>query len=241
MKRVKIIPFIALFALMASFSACSIDNYDEPDATLKGTVIDNVTNEPLISEQPNGYRVEYKEISWSDDATLQYFWGMEDGTFQNTKLFAGDYEVCLVEGAFIDPDIQTITLEPGGTKDLTFNVTPCMTISGVSISRSTSADGLEGVKATFTLNNNVEISGTTDYLVMVSPNQYTGSNIYDPDLSSAKVEFTAEDMGSPITVEAYGNDSAGFIDGRLYYVRVAARTYNGSGRYNFSPIVEVQL
>lgn len=241
MKKIQSIFTVVYIMLVVFFSACSIDNYDGPDATITGKVIDEITQQPLITEQPNGFRIEYREISWDPKASLQYFWGKADGTFRNTKIFAGEYQIRPVEGAFVTPELQTAKLSGGGQADLTFTVRPCMSIKNVDIIKSIGTLGDPGVKATFTLQNNVPIQGTTDYRVMVSPNQYTGANIFDPDLSSGAVSFAVGDMNSEISVELYGRGTAKFLPGRKYYVRVAARTNNGSGRYNFSPIVEIEF
>ena len=114
MKKKRIISIAYLLTAILFFS-CEIDNYDAPDGTLTGRIIDAVTGTPISTEQPNGFRIRYEEISWSDNATAQFFWGKADGTFNNTKLFAGRYRVTPVEGAFLTPDAKEV--EVGSKKN----------------------------------------------------------------------------------------------------------------------------
>ena len=73
-----------LFVLCAFVESCGMDDYPEPGETLEGAVIDCFTNEPIVTEQPNGYRIKMEDIGWSDNSVPWYFWGKADGTFQNT-------------------------------------------------------------------------------------------------------------------------------------------------------------
>ena len=62
-----------MFAL-GMMSCGDIDNMDGPDAAIFGCLIDDVTGKPLITEQPNGFRIKMVETSWSESATPEYFW-----------------------------------------------------------------------------------------------------------------------------------------------------------------------
>lgn len=62
-----------LFAL-GMISCGDIDNMDGPNAAIAGSLIDETTNKPIISEQPNGFRIKMVETSWSESATPEYFW-----------------------------------------------------------------------------------------------------------------------------------------------------------------------
>ena len=104
--------FLSLIYLLAlgAMTSCDVDNYDGPDGTLTGSVIDAITGQPIQTEQPNGYRIKYKEISWSENATDQFLWGKPDGSFNHTKLFAGTYEMTAVEGAFVDSETEVVDI-----------------------------------------------------------------------------------------------------------------------------------
>ena len=95
----KILNILALSFLTVGFTACEMDNYDAPDATLQGKFINKVTGENLETSQGQGnMKLRIKEISYAhgDESivvTEQNLNIMQDGTFQNTKLFAGTYEM----------------------------------------------------------------------------------------------------------------------------------------------------
>ena len=71
-----------IIAAMCIFASCENDNYDEPDAGLQGTLTDEITGKPLVTEQPNGFQIRNKEISWTGtnivpdnpEMYARYFW-----------------------------------------------------------------------------------------------------------------------------------------------------------------------
>lgn len=80
-----------------------------------GTVVDRKTNESLQAEAANSYKVEYYELSWEEaghaNTQSRFFWGKADGTFLNTKIFAGKYRITLKEGAFYAPEPEVVYLK----------------------------------------------------------------------------------------------------------------------------------
>ena len=93
-----------MFCGLLSVNSCALfelDNYDGPEETLRGRVIDEATGEPVLTDQGSeGIRVRLTELSWEGNVTPFDFNCMPDGTFQNTKIFEGDYRV-EVDGPFI--------------------------------------------------------------------------------------------------------------------------------------------
>ena len=54
---------VGIFTLIVSctFTSCSFDdNYDGPNASFHGQLIDDITNGPMYSEQPNGFQIRFK-------------------------------------------------------------------------------------------------------------------------------------------------------------------------------------
>lgn len=233
MKKSQIIISILCIAIVASSVSCSkVDNYDAPDGSLTGSVIENVTGKPIITEQPEGFRVKYNEISWSDAPISQYFWGKADGTFNNTKLFAGKYEITPVEGAFVEPQTQIVDITSGGVTKVNFTVTPYISFTGVSIVKSGS-----NVTATFTLTKNVASSSPQSYRVFVTDKTpYVGTVVFDSGVSTGDIKITNSDFGvaKVVTLDK-------LVAGKKYYIRIGARCTNPSGRYNFTEIVAIQM
>ncbi len=154
----KKIAFYTLICALLSFSSCALfelDNADAPAETLKGKVVDVITEENVRTDQGSdgvsadeheGIRVRMTELSWGPNATPNNFFCKPDGTFQNTKVFKGTYKVT-VDGPFI-PLIRTNadnvvladesqTVDIKGVTELTFNVQPFLNVefdlSGITV------------------------------------------------------------------------------------------------------------
>jgi len=211
------------------FSCGKLDNYAEPGETLKGSLIDVVTNKPLITEQPNGFKILLLESSWSANPQPQTFWGKADGTFTDTKLFTGTYKVIPIEGAFFPVDTATVKLS--GVVSQNFNVTPYLTVTATS---SVSSGNLN---VSYTISRSKIGDKIIDSRVFVSTNPNVGNNIFTSSLSPFRDLSSIDD--SVILTTTFNETISGLVAGKTYYVRVGARTNNPSKRYNFTEIKAV--
>lgn len=223
---------VCLFVATILISCDKLDNYDGPQETLTGRVIDEITGEPIVTEQPNGFRIKLSEISWSDSPQPEYFWGKADGTFTNTKLFAGMYEISPVEGAFFPVEPQKVEVK--GSVNVDFKVTPYLSVSASEIKR-TDAGTLE---VTYTIARSKVGDKILDSRVFVSTNPNVGANIIISDLSPLK--DLKEVADADVLKTTYKETITGLQSGKTYYVRVGARTDNVSKRYNFTKITEIK-
>ncbi|MDR3093228.1 MAG: DUF3823 domain-containing protein [Bacteroidales bacterium] len=240
-----------IYFLMASsllLASCENDNYDEPDAGLQGTLTDEMTGKPLVTEQPNGFQIRNKEISWTgtdivlDNPELyaRYFWGRADGTFTNTKMFAATYQITPVNGPFHTVPIREVTLQSGMNPPVDFNVLPYVSFRDVSIVKDPANS--QRVIATFT----VDVNATADEpatirnyrLFATSRSPYVGASVFDDDVSSTTdVALKPEQLGMPITMR-----QTGFVPGKTYYLRIGARCKESpQDRYNLTEIVKIEF
>jgi hypothetical protein len=97
-----------------------VDNFDEPDAHFTGRIIDKTTGENILADQGAG-RVKIWEKSFSLNPGSQTIPVKQDGTFNNTKLFKGTYDV-VPEGAWWPADTIRIGIGKKAVHD--FEVTP---------------------------------------------------------------------------------------------------------------------
>lgn len=119
-----------------------IDNYEEPAETIWGEVVDEATGKRVLTDQGSeGIRVRLTELSWGDNVQHNPdFYCMMDGTFQNTKLFKGEYNV-RIDGPFI-PLVRentdgtllhdgSVNTEISGTTKVKFEVQPFLNVEFV--------------------------------------------------------------------------------------------------------------
>lgn len=86
--------YLLLFSLPLLAASCSKDNYDEPQETFRGKFIDKQTGEPFQTAIGNtGIRIRMMEYSWSDNPQPYDMNVKMDGTFNNTKVFKGEYGI----------------------------------------------------------------------------------------------------------------------------------------------------
>jgi hypothetical protein len=130
------------------FSSCSFeDNYEGPNANFHGALIDVNSNNPISSEQPNGFQIQYRELSWGPDAASQKFEGKPDGTFNFDYVFGytdkkydgsnfgvATYEVQPINGAFVmvGQDKDTIEVLPNQRVEVNFKVNPYIVLKLIS-------------------------------------------------------------------------------------------------------------
>ena len=135
----KILNLFLLSLVSFAFASCEMDNYDAPEAAVEGQVYDHLGN-PLQTAQGKGnFKVRIKEISYANGdpnvvVTEQNLNMMTDGSFRNTKLFEGTYEMWPYETCGYpceEEQMKTVTLENGKTARVEFTITPYLTLEWV--------------------------------------------------------------------------------------------------------------
>lgn len=222
---------IILFMLSALlFANCSdIDNYDAPNSSIKGGIYDLSTKGlanklPVHSQSPNGTRIKLFEGEYTQPII---FWCNTDGSFQNTRVFAGNYKI-IPEGPFlVEPD-DTIRVSIPSREPIEFYVEPFLRIN----IRAT-LNG-ENANTSFTIKKSNKWKGTLNQYVIlyswtknVDANNYTYRKIVD-------VSQESEVLGTE------QSESIPKIDmSRPVFIRIAART-TGTNYYNYSEIIQLK-
>ena len=251
------------------FNACSkIDNYDEPHETIRGTVIDAVTGEPVLTDQGSeGTRIRLNEVSWTGTkvASNYDFFCMKEGMFQNTKVFKGRYNV-RIDGAFL-PLLrlgvagdtlanETKMVDIQGVTEVQFKVQPFLKIEWVGkptvsngkitavikVTRAVSpADFKAKIQPTGGYSD--DVLNVTDVRLFVSQLPYVGyrewDNRYTTQINYSGNSFDAL-LGQPITITTTGTIPAG----RTVFIRGAARINYATEnikRHNYNVAMRVDL
>lgn len=260
-----------LFCLAVLSSSCSMfeqDNFDAPDVTLEGKVVDVLTGDPVLTDQGSeGIRVRLTELSWGDNVEHNPdFYCLPDGTFRNTKLFKGNYHIT-VDGPFVpllrrdgegkELADESLVMDLENQHEVTFEVQPFLKVEWVG--EPTIQDGkitaqvkvMRGVspedfrsKVEPMGNYNEEFLNMTDIQFFVSYSSSVGYRARDERWSS-RLDYSGTSFdplfGETITIESNGE----IPEGRTVFVRAAARinydTPVGSGtkRWNYNEAKEI--
>ncbi len=259
--------------LLAAFSSCDVfelDNYEEPGETIHGAVVDAETGDSILTDQGSeGIRVRMTQLDYSDNADHNPdFYCRPDGSFQNTKVFEGVYNVT-VDGPFVpivreNSDGTPIadgsqTVKVSGSTECIFKVRPFLRVEFVGYPTVSNGRITAHVKVTRAISRDdfkalVEPMGdydesypnVTDIQLFVSYSSSVGYRARDERWSSS-LSYDGDSfdslLGTPITIRSTNGQV--IPSGRHVWVRAAARinydTPVGSGtrRWNYSKPMEV--
>lgn len=250
----KTIYYLALGLAVLTSSCNKYDNYPGPTETLRGRILDQngkLVQSEVSGDNGSGTRLRLLEISWSANPTPLLIATKQDGTYNNSKLFAATYKIS-AEGAFI-PMVQTTptpvdnskTIElKGGTTTLDFNVEPWLNVEWVG-EPVKNANGTITVQARVTRGNSNPLwqQDVTDIGLYVSPSQYVGNNNYDARYSTRPTYSGSTGtalLGTTITLTTSG----AVLPKKDYFLRIGARTSatnNGARYFNYSDIKMVTI
>lgn len=221
-----IISCISLLVGLVIFSSCELDSYDEPTSEISGQVIDAITGKPLQSQQPEGYQINLLEDGYT---TPNLFWGKADGTFKNVCLFPLKYEVKPTNGPFVDPAPQIVVLPK---TDLVFTVQPYVNISGTSAIEN----GL--FKYSMNLKKGAGEKIIEMMYIISESNQHVSASVFSYrhilDVSQTPdSELISNTHSGVISADEYK-----YVQGKIYYIRFAAKT-SSSARYNYSEPIKL--
>lgn len=270
MKKIAFYMALVGLFLLNSCGFFELDNEDAPAETLRGEVVDVTTGEPVLTDQGSeGITVRLTELSYGDNVSHNPdFNCMPDGTFQNTKLFKGTYNINLF-GPFIpliredDRGVpladETQTMDIEGVTEVKFEVQPFLKVEWVSDPVVTNGKITAQVRITRGVSEedfrskiepmggyNAGFLNVTDIQLFVSYSSSVGYRARDERWSS-KIEYSGSAfndlLGQTITIESNGTIPAG----RVVFIRAAARinydTPKGSGtrRWNYNEPMEVMV
>lgn len=242
MKKISNITAFISFLIFA-LASCEIDNYDGPNASFSGNILDATTKELVGTDLLNGSTIRAYELGWS--ALTAQTWVIKNtGEFQNDMVFAAKYNLEFVDGNFYPFNIDNFEIKKGNnTHD--FEVTPYIRIKNASIvhdatnKKIVATFSLEGGKPEV-LVNSIRLYGFTD--------MYVGEQIkFDTKGDNFKQDFSPGKAigGTVYTLTIDLNENADlFKYSRNYYFRIGALASVpnvGTIRHNYSSLVVIAL
>lgn len=270
MKRILLYSLFGALSMLSSCSMFEMDNYEAPSETIRGEVVDKATGKRVLTDQGSeGIRVRLTELSWGDNVQHNPdFYCMMDGTFQNTKIFKGEYNV-RIDGPFIplvrettDGKVlndESINTKISGTTNVKFEVEPFLNVELVGQPQVSNGVITAKVRVTRGVSNDIfrskiepmgnwrdDYLNVTDIQFFVSYSSTVGYRARDERWSS-NINYDGNSfdslLGKEITIKSNGK----IPSGRKVFVRAAARinydTPVGSGtrRYNYSEPAEIDV
>ncbi len=237
--------------LLSSCNYFEYDNYEAPNSGLEGTVVDRKTNESLQAEAANSYKVEYYELSWEEaghaNTQSRFFWGKADGTFLNTKIFAGNIGL-LERRRILRSRTGSRVLKENRLTRLDYSVIPYARVNIDEITLTGSKQNNLEIKYTIEdTEKEVNTEGLDEGLYTLSEAQVfisskspnVGVNNSETKYTiRAKKEFERGDYEPGVPFQVVEKNVRNLDPGK-YWVRIGVRTANPQKRYNFSTIKEI--
>ncbi len=241
-------------ALVGSFamSSCALfelDNYDEPEETIHGAVVDAITGDSIQTDQGSeGIRVRMLQLDYNSENIDHNpdFYCMPNGEYRNTKVFKGLYNV-RVDGPFVPIVRETADgvpisdnskdIEVSGSTECVFEVTPFLNVEFVEYPTVSSGRITAKVRVTRGISRedfrkaiepmggyDESFANITDIQLFVSYSSTVGFRARDERWSSS-IEYEGnsfdELLGETITIKS--TKGVAIPAGRHVFVRAAAR------------------
>lgn len=212
--------------LLVVITGCGKDNFDEPNATLKGTIVYN--GEALnLRGTGEAVRLQLYQDGYALHDPINVFVG-QDGAF-SAKLFNGEYKLVTRDGngPWVNTRDTTI-VQVKGTTEVKLSVTPYFTISGESISVSGST-----MNASFTINQIVSTAEIDRVMLILSATQFADdvNNVFRKDFS----DTTAGQVS--LSADISGNSDVANAKALFGRVGVLAK---GADQAIYSPVVRLK-
>lgn len=241
----KKITYILLGVMLVAFSSCfKKDNWEEPDAQINGTIIDSYTGKPLLTSQAD-WGVRYWERSWTESAPVNRSIPVkQDGTYSNTKMFSGTYDLLPYGGPFwpVTDTVKNVVLGGGKSGAQDFTVTPYLQLVDFETS-------LEGTNLTLKIRLKAPIRGGLPALVEVMPFLSLTNFVGQSNFINIGEYFNKKiDLQKKSWIDTYGDVETSPLltigplpvkSGYTYNVRVGANVNDANQKYNYSEIKQV--
>ena len=234
---------LGVLLISASVTSCmEVDNWDAPDATVSGRIIDSYTGENLMTAQGD-WGVRIWERTWTASApTSQTLNVKQDGSYNNSKMFAGAYDMLPYGGPFWPVDtIKDVAF--GGATEQNFTVVPYLQVLGFEAK-------LTGLKLTLSAQLKAPIRDGLPNLLEIKPflslSQFCGANnfidVFDYtnkriQINKSWLETYGDVETSPIITIASLPVKAGYT----YYVRLGANVNDANKKFNYSEIIKIVI
>lgn len=218
-----------------------VDNFDAPDAHLTGRIIDLTTGENVLADQGECH-VRIWEKSFKENPDPQDIPVKQDGTYNNTKLFKGTYDM-VPEGAWWPAD--TIRAGLGSKLTQNFEVTPYLKLTDFKVEQAY-PDSIQ-VSCRFYAPIEEGLPRILDIRPFLSLNQFCGAaNCISHYSTLAKYKTNINKVWDKVDKEEDGlSKTYSFMvwvkPEYTYFVRMGVRVDDTFQKYNYTEVVKIEI
>ncbi len=235
---------ILFFAICAFFAvtSCKIDNYDEPNAQIHGSILDEKTGELVGTDIQQGSAIIVRELGW--ETPYNQTWVIKNnGEYRNNMVFAATYDIIFQNGNFYPFEIKNFVVNPGDNKK-DFEVTPYLRVKNPSVTKNGDV-----ITATFSLEGGKDEVKLSEIQLFAFSDMYVGNTVkYALSGGTDKQSFKPSVAVDPsqtytLTINVKDNDAV-FKYKRNYYFRIGAKADVagvGTVRHNYAPYVVINF
>lgn len=240
----KLLIYSILGASLLSVTSCyKTDNWEAPGARVHGRIIDSYTGENLLSSQDD-WGIRIWERSWTaSEPTPRNLSVKQDGSYNNSKVFAGTYDMLPYGGPFwpITDTVKNVAFN--GTTEQDFTVTPYLQLIDFEAS-------LDGLNLTMKCRLKAPIRTGLPNLVEIKPfvslTTFCGatSSIDIAEYTNPRIQINKswqDEVGDAEISDVYTVGPLPVKAGYTYYVRLGANVNDANRKYNYTEIVRVDV
>lgn len=241
MKR-SVYTILTLAAVFACASCMKIDNFDEPDAKVEGVIIDKTTGQPMMFDQGDTH-IRIWERSYSYNPTYQDLAVKADGSYKNTKLFAGTYDMLPVDGAYW-PNDTTFNVAIGRKGAVqNFEVTPYLHVVDFT-------QELNGTELTLSCRLQAPVVENLPQVVEIRPflslNEHCGAGNHIDYYYTDDYRVNIRKLWNKIGDENGNGNEVYSVkmtvkSGYTYWCRMGVQVNNTYKNWNYSEVVKIQV
>lgn len=238
MRKIFLFVSCCLFAL----ASCEIDNYEGPDASIHGYILDEKTGEQVGTDIQNGSSIIVVEQGWTNpqDQTWSI---MNTGEYRNDMIFAATYDVRFENCNFYPFSIDDFVVKEGDN-EYNFEVTPYIRVLNPSVTKNGNA-----ITATFSLEGGKPEVKLKSIQLFAFSDKWVGNNVKytlsgGTDVQSFSPSIDIDPSATyTLTIDVAENADV-FKYAKNYYFRIGALAdVSGVGtvRHNYAPLVVIPL
>ena len=164
----KILLFVSCF--LFALTSCEIDNYEGPDASIHGSILDEQTGELVGSDMENGNAIKVREHGFTN-ATDQTWYITNTGEYRNNMVFAATYDVRFENGNFYPFEVKDFVVKSGDNV-YDFKVIPYIRVKSPKVEKNGNV-----ITATFSLEAGKQEVKLKEIQLFAFSDMWVGNNV----------------------------------------------------------------